>query len=117
MENNFTIGLNGMQFYAYHGYYEEERKIGGWYEVDVTVVVQQQNTINDKLENTINYEQIYTIVEQAMQESALLIETVASKIKDAIKALGVQQIKVTVKKKNPPLSGNVGHAFCTIEDK
>jgi dihydroneopterin aldolase len=31
------IGLEGMEFYAYHGVYEEERKIGGKYIVDVLV--------------------------------------------------------------------------------
>lgn len=116
MENNFTIGLEGMQFYAYHGYYEAERKIGGWYEVDVTVVAEQKSAIDDQLDNTINYEQIYTIVKNIMQEPVQLIETVAINIKNAIQLLGVKQVKVSIKKLNPPLSGKVRYAFCTIED-
>ena len=31
------IAIEGMQFYAYHGYYKEERHLGGSYMVDVVI--------------------------------------------------------------------------------
>ena len=31
----FTIELRGLQFYSFHGLYEEEKKVGGEFIVDV----------------------------------------------------------------------------------
>ena len=31
------VSLEGLEFFAYHGYYDEEQKVGNKYSVDVTV--------------------------------------------------------------------------------
>jgi dihydroneopterin aldolase len=74
------IGLEGMEFYAYHGVYEEERKIGGKYIVDVLVHTNAKDAeLHDDLNGTVNYEQIYKVVDQNMQQPVKLIERLAQK--------------------------------------
>ncbi|MCB0706046.1 MAG: dihydroneopterin aldolase [Saprospiraceae bacterium] len=113
-----TISLEGMQFYAYHGYYKEERIIGGEYIVDVYITTDvRKAAVKDDLANTINYETIYTICQMVMDEPAKLIETVAEKISLKIKHLynNIKEMKVRVRKLNPPLNGPVAQAYVEVE--
>lgn len=102
------ISLIGMEFYAYHGVYEEERIIGSYYVLDVEVEA-TINTIDDDVTKVVNYEDIYRISSEVMKEPVKLIETIASKIEVKIKEafFGVSALKIIVHKKNPPLGGKV----------
>ena len=42
------VSLEGMEFYARHGYYEEERVIGNKYSVDVTLDVDFSEAASEK---------------------------------------------------------------------
>ncbi|HRB19555.1 MAG TPA: dihydroneopterin aldolase [Chitinophagales bacterium] len=56
MQKKVWIGLEGMEFYAHHGVYAEERKIGGRYVVDVWVQTDASLAEKeDDLNGTINY--------------------------------------------------------------
>jgi dihydroneopterin aldolase len=104
------IGLEGMEFYAYHGVYEEERKIGGKYIVDVLVYTNAKDAeLHDDLNGTVNYEQIYKVVEQNMQQPVKLIERLARKIMDDIRLFVVKEdtIRIKIRKLNPPLGAKV----------
>ena len=51
------IALEGMRFHAYHGFYNEERKIGGYYTVDVYIETSlPRSAFQDDLTGTVNYE-------------------------------------------------------------
>ena len=66
------VSLEGMEFYARHGYYEEERVIGNKYSVDVTIEADlSEAAATDKLDGTINYERVYEIVSDVMAVDAL----------------------------------------------
>lgn len=110
------IALEGMSFYAYHGYYDEERRKGGHYKLDVTVSVKDYTGIDDNIKDTLNYEVLYSICEKHMNDSHKLIETVglliANDIKDHFNEC--EAIKVRVEKLNPPIKGNVAKAVVTI---
>ena len=60
-----TIALEGMQFFANHGYYEEEQATNTYFIVDVYVQIGDKSmrevTIADDLTGTVNYEMIYEI--------------------------------------------------------
>ena len=101
------IGLEGMEFYAYHGVYEEERKIGGKYIVDVLVYT-----------NAIDAELIYKAVEQNMLQPVKLIERLARKIMDDIRLFVVQEdsIRIKIRKLNPPLGAKVKASVVEMED-
>jgi len=48
MEKKQTIGLEGMEFFAYHGFYTEEQKIGTTFIVDVYISTKSNEYNKDK---------------------------------------------------------------------
>lgn len=113
-----TVAIEGMRFYAYHGYYAEEQLIGGYYVVDVYAQTNVQIAADhDELMATVNYETIYRIAKAEMQKNARLIENVAQRILDQIVTVcqTVQGIRVRVTKEHPPLGGQVAQAYVELE--
>ena len=100
--------LEGMEFYARHGYYEEERIIGNKYSVDVEMELDLTEAADhDKLEGTVNYEKVYALVADVMSIDALLLEHLAGKIIKEIKTHFpfIEKVKVRISKYNPPIKG------------
>ena len=119
MEKKLWIGLEGMEFKAFHGVYDEERRIGGIYVTDVLVYTHASEAMeHDELVGTINYEKIYSIVEKHMQEPVKLIEHLAYKILLDVRALvGAQdKIRIKIKKMQPPVGKGVAAAVVELED-
>lgn len=104
------ILLEGLEFYAFHGALPEEQVIGAKYVVDVNVEVDFTIAAStDNLEGTIDYSEIYKVIECEMSKSSKLIEHVADRI---VKMLFVtfktiEQIEVKVTKLKPPIDGDV----------
>jgi dihydroneopterin aldolase len=112
-----TIALHGAVFFAYHGFYPEEQILGNKFIVDVEVDFIPKNQLNDdKIGNTVDYEQVYNIVDQQMKHTRKLIETVAQAIADGIKDRYpfVNHIRVTIKKLNPPLKGQIEYSSILV---
>ena len=112
------IALEGMEFFAKHGYYTEEQIIGGEYVVDVYITTRvEKAAVKDDLEETINYETVYLICKAAMKKSSKLIENVAERIALGLKFQfkNIDELKVRVKKKNPPLGGKVAAAIIEVD--
>jgi dihydroneopterin aldolase len=108
------IALEGMKFYAYHGVYDAEQKIGTEYMVDVyvgTVIAPTAET--DDLEKTINYESVFQICKMEMSKPKKLLETVVTEIFKRMKGQfsNMMALKVRVRKLNPPLGGPVAAAW------
>lgn len=114
-----TIVLEGIKLYAYHGFYEEEQLLGGYYIVDVSIYAQVSHAARqDQLDATVNYETLYRIVKTEMQYNSKLIEAVAQRIVDSVVAVckNVQGIQVRVTKQNPPVGGDVKQAYVELEE-
>lgn len=112
-----TIALEGMHFYAYHGYYEEERIIGANFVLDV--IINANTTFaakTDDLFKTVNYETVYFICQSEMRKTSNLIETVAQRIAIRIDNQfdQAQGVKVRLRKLNPPLDGPVDSASVEV---
>lgn len=100
------VSLQGLEFKAYHGFYDEERKIGNTFIVDVNVELKTFDSSDDNIYDTVNYEDIYTIVEEEMSKTCKLIETVAYNIIQRIKEIeNIVTTSVKLAKKNPPIKG------------
>ncbi|MCH2023138.1 MAG: dihydroneopterin aldolase [Saprospiraceae bacterium] len=113
------IALEGMEFYAYHGFYKEEQLIGGDYIVDVYVHTDfTKGASEDLLDGTVNYETIFRIVKVEMNKKSKLLESIAQRIVDSIINIctSIQSIKVKITKKNPPLGAKVDKASVEIEE-
>ncbi|MFN3315362.1 MAG: dihydroneopterin aldolase [Raineya sp.] len=107
------IILENIEFFAYHGYYDEEQKIGNKYTIDICIEANlQQAAKSDKLADTINYEKLYQIVAKEMATPARLLEHIAQKIIDTIfhNFAQVEAIEIAVGKHNPPIGGVCGKA-------
>ena len=112
------VALKGMEFYARHGYYEEERIIGNKYSVDVTLDLDFTNAaLDDKLEGTVNYERVYEIVKEVMSIDAKLLEHLAGKMIRALKEnfSQVKSVEVKISKYNPPIKGLCERAVVTLK--
>ena len=107
-----------MRFYAHHGYYPEEEKIGGYYVVDVYAQTSVETAADqDELTQTVNYETIYRIAKVEMQKNARLIENVAQRIFDQIVRVcqTVRHLRLRLTKEQPPLGGEVAQAYIELE--
>jgi 7,8-dihydroneopterin aldolase/epimerase/oxygenase len=107
------IRLAGMSFYSHHGYYIHEQKRGNNYIVDVNVDLNvDEAALDDDLHKTVNYEIIYRICSDVMDNPCKLIETVAYRIAHEIKASfpELTNIRVTIHKMKPELGGPVHSA-------
>lgn len=106
-----TIFIEGMQFLAYHGCHKEEKIIGNYFEVNVSIDYDTSAVENsDDLENTINYQSVYKLVKAEMEIASKTIEHVGYRILNSIykEFPAVKNVKVKVSKLNPMLlSGGV----------
>lgn len=97
-----------MEFYAYHGFFEEEQKLGNRFTVDLEINVDLEKAgASDELALTVDYGQVYEVVSSVMKSPAKLLETIATDINaDILKAFpSVKCSTVLVSKHNPPIGG------------
>ncbi len=102
------ISLEGLEFFAYHGFYKSERQMGNKYSVDVAVNY-ADNTAGrkDELSTTVNYEKIYQAVKEEMSIPSKLLEHIANRVakKIFVNFEQVKAIEIIVRKFNPPVGG------------
>ncbi len=113
------IALEGMEFFAFHGYYDEEQKIGNKYGVDVFIYTDlHAAAVTDDLQQTVNYEIVYKIVLAEMVKPARLLEHLGHRIIDGIYTRFplIQKVKVNIYKFNPPLGGICRQAKVTLKE-
>ena len=111
------ISLKGMEFFAFHGVYEEERVKGNKFEVDLSIDYPFEDKVaNDQLDRTIDYAELYEIVKEVMDKPANLLEHLAVSIQGQVKTKfpQVESVKVTVTKFNPPINGRCEKAEVTV---
>lgn len=118
MMNITTIYLKDMRFYAFHGCFEEEQRIGTHFTVDLRLTYDAEAAIaDDDVEKSVNYQLVYKAIQEVMNEPRHLIETVADRIIRKIKQDFPQVQKVVVKlcKLNPPLDGKTEYVAVEME--
>jgi dihydroneopterin aldolase len=111
------IALEGLSFYAFHGYYEEERKTGNKFLVDIKVVTDLKESSNfENLDTTVNYEVLYSIVKSEMNKPSKLLENVGKNILDEVfkKITLLESAEVSISKFSPPIGGPCEKAKVTL---
>lgn len=111
------VALEGLEFHAYHGVYPEERVSGNSFEVDIAVETDfSQAAAHDNLRETVNYEDLYRIVKEAMDIPSKLLETVAEKIVETVleQLPAVIQVELKIAKLDPPIGGKCKKAWIRI---
>lgn len=102
------IKLEGLEFFAYHGFYKTEREVGRKFGVDVEVTVDFSKAAkDDSLHDTINYENVYRIVKEEMAVPVKLLEYLADKIctKMLMSFHNIEDVHISIRKFNPPIGG------------
>lgn len=105
-----------MEFYAYHGHFEEEQKIGTWFSLDLTMEVDTSKAeLTDELEDTVDYSAVYQVVKEQMMIPSKLLEHVGRRILNAVKESfsDVTDAQLKIRKMNPPLGGKMD--FVSLE--
>lgn len=113
------ISLEGLEFFAHHGFYKEEQKIGNKFAVDISIVTDLTGAAeHDELEETINYETLYRIIRHVMNKPTKLLEHLGKMIIDTVfnEFPKVNSIKVKVSKYNPPVGGICHKASVTLRE-
>ncbi|MDD2601369.1 MAG: dihydroneopterin aldolase [Prevotella sp.] len=117
------IYLNCLRFHAYHGVEAQERLTGNDYELDLRLNVDvSAATMSDRVEDTVNYAEVYRLIEAEMAKPSNLLEHVAGRIGQALieKWPQIQSVDIRLTKQNPPMGADckgAGVELHLINDK
>ena len=114
------ISLEGLEFFAYHGFSKEEQKVGNRYGIDITIEVDFAKAArHDKIKATVDYHALYKVISREMAEPTKLLENIAERIVAAVfhHFSQVASIEISVSKFNPPIGGICQRARITMERK
>lgn len=107
---NTKIELRDMRFYAFHGCYDTEQRVGTRFVVNLSVNYDGLAAASsDNVADAVNYLDIYATVKECMSIKSHTLENVASRILDAVMARfdAVTLASVDVEKLTPPLGGDI----------
>ena len=113
----FEICLKDLRFYAYHGVFEEERKTGNEFKINLSVFISYNEKIDsDDLASTVSYADLYEIINEEMQIPRSLLENLALRIvKRVTKDFPmVKRGRIEIEKVHPPIPGMLGSAFVAL---
>lgn len=104
------IEINNMEFFAFHGCYNEEKIVGNkfivdfQYECDVEYAAE-----HDSIEDTISYLDVYQLIKHEVMIEADILENVADRALNSVvsKFKGIERAKIKISKLTPPLGGYV----------
>lgn len=96
--------------------YEEEKRVGNEFEVDVSIACQSPKKAVTSIVQTIDYAEVYRILQEEFGKRQFFIETVAMKVADKLQHQfpEIETIKISIRKLNPPItnfSGSVGITY------
>lgn len=98
--------LSRMEYYGYHGVFEEERKLGQRFYVDLELELDLRAAgLNDDLSQTVNYAEVHELVRGIVEKKSFkLIEALAEHIASAVldTYTSVDALTVQVTKPHPP---------------
>ena len=106
-----TIEIENMEFYAFHGCYDTEKRVGNHFLVSVSLDADLDiPAATDDLHTSINYLEVYELVRAEMNITSNILEHVAGRILESLYTHFPLLEKATVKvsKLSPPLGGPVG---------
>ena len=105
------IVIEEMEFYAFHGHYQEEQIVGNRFLVDLEMEADLTDAADsDNLNDAVNYQQAYQIVKNEMRRTkSNLLENIGKRILDALYAEmeGIEKATIRIRKLNPPMGGPI----------
>ncbi len=114
------ITLRGMVFYAHHGLTEDERNLGGRFEVDCELWMDLKPTGDtDDLSHSVDVRDVYELISSVVLEKNFhTLEALAENISEKIlRSCALERVVVRVRKPNPPRVGVADYLEVEIERK
>lgn len=116
MPGLITIELHKLYFYANHGLYTEEKKLGNEFEVNLTVTHEHTGKTITDLSDTVNYVQLYNLLKEEMQKPRHLLETFVMEAAELIHVSfpEIKSINISITKLHAPIAkftGTVGVSY------
>ena len=110
-----TIHLNKLEFFAHHGLHDEEAIIGTTFEISVSLSFEPAGKITS-INQTINYSDVYQLIEKHMTHPVALLEMLAENILEEIYLFDkrIKNINITINKIHPPLNNFIGQVGVTF---
>jgi dihydroneopterin aldolase len=102
------VELINLEFYAYHGCFSEEKIIGNHFRVSFSAETDVETPgKSDRLEDALNYQELYNMIKSQMEITSNLLESVAFRILNRAGELfpSITEAEVSISKLNPPLGG------------
>jgi len=112
------IEIEGMEFYAYHGHFKEEQIVGNKFLVNIAIKTDCDTAgESDSLEDALNYQVVYRLIQKEMEKKSHLLENIAKRILDSLYAEfdTITQARVKISKMNPPMGGQIEKVSITME--
>lgn len=108
----FTISLEKIKITAAVGLYAQEQMLGNDFEIDVAVKTEHYSD-----QEFVDYGVLHEIVKRAFATPSLLLEPLAQAIHQKIKTIFpfIKSAKVSIRKMNPPLGGQIAAAQVVFE--
>lgn len=106
-----------MRYYASHGCYDTEQRVGGRFSVDIQYTYDGTEVISsDDVTRAVSYLDVYEVVGEEMMKTSNTIEHVASRIINRLfsEFLLIETLKVTIYKITPPLGGDIDKVGVTL---
>jgi len=105
-----VISLSNLQFYCYHGLYEEEKRVGGTYFVDAEIEIRTPATVIQSIDETVNYAEVYDQIRRRMMQPTPLLETIAMELCNELIVFSaiITKITLTIRKTALPIEGFQG---------
>ena len=107
------VCLNNVRFHAHHGVLPQERITGGEFIVSLRAKYPLDKAMrSDNVDDTLNYAEIFEIINKEMQKPSCLLENVAGRIgKSIFEAMPeIESLDITVAKANPPMGADLDSA-------
>ncbi len=105
------IKIEDIEFYAFHGHYEEEQIVGNRFLIDLSLETDlEPAALSDELEDAADYQIAYGIIKEEMGKKSNMLENIAGRILDSIfrEMTGITSATVKIRKMNPPMGGHIG---------
>ncbi len=110
--------MKNCAFFAHHGVFEEETKLGQRFYVDAVLTVEPGNSLeNDDIDGTVHYGIVFSVIEKIITGTRrYLIEALAQDVARALCAEFPQiyRAEITVRKPNAPVAGVLDYVEVTV---
>ncbi|MGL4412369.1 MAG: dihydroneopterin aldolase [Bacteroidales bacterium] len=111
------IELDEMEFFAYHGVFEQEALVGNRFRVWLKISLNIDKAIEtDHIDSTVSYADIYEVVRKQLTIRANLLEHLAGRVVNQLykEFQSLEEIEIKLAKVNPPGCGDIKSAAVCI---